>query len=42
MSISSARDFLEAWYGDRFVCNLVEADFTLAVKSSASRSKTPR
>jgi hypothetical protein len=29
MSISSARDFLEAWYGDRFVCNLVEADFTL-------------
>ena len=27
MSISSARDFLEAWYGDRFVCNLVEADF---------------
>jgi hypothetical protein len=29
MGISSARDFLEAWYGDRFVCNLVEADFTL-------------
>ena len=29
MSISSARDFLEAWYGDRFVCNLVEADLTL-------------
>ena len=27
MGISSARDFLEAWYGDRFVCNLIEADF---------------
>ena len=29
MSISSARDFLEVWYGDRFVCNLVETDVTL-------------
>ena len=29
MSISSARDFLEAWYGDRFVCNLVEIDATV-------------
>lgn len=30
MSISSARDFLEAWYGSRLVCNLVEADFTMS------------
>lgn len=29
MGINSARDFLEEWYGDRFVCNLVEADITI-------------
>jgi hypothetical protein len=29
MGINSARDFLEAWYGDRLVCNLVESDTTL-------------
>lgn len=41
MSISSARDFLEAWYGDRFVCNIVEADFTLGGQATRIAQQDP-
>ena len=41
MSISSARDFLEAWYGDRFVCNLVEAEFTLGGQQQRIAQQDP-
>ena len=41
MSISSARDFLEAWYGDRFVCNLVESDPMLTGQTTRIAQQDP-